>query len=171
MRSELFYLALPLTASMFNVFFVLLLSRIHPSRAQPVIPEGMFDRCVDQVGDECIFSLDDYASTNEKTPQDLTEPEEDPMLKKMPGVEFKAYVRADIATFYRQEPGTMTEKTPAYKGQAGKFVNMSPETLTLWWEGPNGPILNGNVGMCAHSRPYTRRLLQNLSLIDASFFF
>jgi hypothetical protein len=59
--------------------------------------------------------------------------EEDPMLMQMPGLDFKAYRRADISSFYREPPGSRTEREPAFQGQAGKFVNMSPERLDLHW--------------------------------------
>jgi hypothetical protein len=59
--------------------------------------------------------------------------EEDPMLMQMPSVDFKAYRRADISSFYQQEPGSRIEQQPAFQGQAGKFVNMSPDTLELTW--------------------------------------
>jgi hypothetical protein len=61
------------------------------------------------------------------------EGEEDPMLMQMPTVDFKAYRRADISSFYQQEPGSRIEQQPAFQGQAGKFVNMSPDTLELTW--------------------------------------
>jgi hypothetical protein len=61
------------------------------------------------------------------------EVEEDPMLVQMPDVDFKAYRRADISSFYQEPPGSRTEKRPAFQGQAGKFVNMSPERLDLYW--------------------------------------
>jgi hypothetical protein len=61
-------------------------------------------------------------------------PEEDPMLAKMPGIDFMAYRRADISTIYGEAPGSRQEKVPAFQGQAGKFVNMSPERLDFYWE-------------------------------------
>jgi hypothetical protein len=65
--------------------------------------------------------------------------EEDPMLAKMPGLDFKAYRRADISSMYREDPGVRAEKTPRFQGQAGKFVNMSPERLDLHWDNSDGP--------------------------------
>ena len=83
--------------------------------------------------------------------------EKDTMLQKMPGLDFEAYVRADIATFYGKEPGTMVEAKPSFRGQAGKFVNMSPRPLALYWVGPEGisPITNtipawGSGGTATH---------------------
>ena len=60
---------------------------------------------------------------------------EDPMLATMPGEfsHFKAYRRADISSFYQEPPGSRIEQTPSFTGQAGKFVNMSPERLELHW--------------------------------------
>ena len=59
------------------------------------------------------------------------------MLKPMPidrpPYYYDVYVRKDISSFYREEPGTCTEVKPAYNGQAVKFVNMSPYRMDLLW--------------------------------------
>jgi len=39
----------------------------------------------------------------------------------------------------------ISKPEPKFNGQAGKFVNMSPETVSLWWDGPNGPVYNSDV--------------------------
>lgn len=65
--------------------------------------------------------------------------EDDPMLEKMPGLDFKAYRRADISSMYQEAPGSRVEQKPKFNGQAGKFVNMSPERLDLYWDGGEGP--------------------------------
>lgn len=62
----------------------------------------------------------------------------EPNMKKMPSYDFKAYVVPDVSTFYREEPGTRKAVTPAFNGQAGKFVNMSPNRLNLFWDPNNG---------------------------------
>jgi hypothetical protein len=64
---------------------------------------------------------------------DRLDEEEDPMLMKMPTVDFKAYRRADISSFYQEHAGSREEKVPRFRGQAGKFVNMSPDQLDLYW--------------------------------------
>lgn len=51
---------------------------------------------------------------------------------------FDFYVRPDISTFYREEPGSRTPMTPKHVGFAGKWVNMSPERLLLFWDPGNG---------------------------------
>lgn len=66
--------------------------------------------------------------------------EKDPMLHKIPGLDFEAYVRADIATFYNKQPGTVQELQPVFNGQAGKFVNISPEPLALYWVADDGSL-------------------------------
>ena len=75
--------------------------------------------------------------------EDDDEEEEDPMLAKMPGLDFKAYRRADISSMYRDAPGfrsrSRTEQKPRFSGMAGKFVNMSPERLDLYWDNSDGP--------------------------------
>jgi hypothetical protein len=51
----------------------------------------------------------------------------------MPDYDFMACVQRDVALFYEEEEGSMVEKKPEFKGQASKFVNMSPERLDLYW--------------------------------------
>ena len=58
---------------------------------------------------------------------------ENAYLKKMPDFDFMAYVRRDVAAFYQEEERSMNETEPEFEGQAGKFVNMSPERLGLYW--------------------------------------
>ena len=65
--------------------------------------------------------------------------DEEPMLAKMPGLDFKAYRRADISSFYREPPGSRTERINSATSMAGKFINMSPERLDLNWDDGNGP--------------------------------
>lgn len=59
--------------------------------------------------------------------------EQDPMLERMPNLNFKAYKRADISSMYREPAGSRVEQTPDFVGQAGKFVNMGPKRLDLYW--------------------------------------
>ena len=59
---------------------------------------------------------------------------DDPLLVPMPdGWDFVAYKRADISSMYQEPPGSRVEQVPDFTGQAGKFVNMSPERLDLYW--------------------------------------
>ena len=68
------------------------------------------------------------------------------MLRKMPGYDFKAYVRADISSFYQEPPGSRTEFEPSFNGQAAKFVNMSPDKVGLYWVSDLGePVFNSEV--------------------------
>lgn len=64
---------------------------------------------------------------------DVEEIEEDPMLEEMPGLNFKAYKRADISSFYQESPGSRVETVPDFRGQAAKFQNMLNERLDLYW--------------------------------------
>lgn len=57
---------------------------------------------------------------------------DDPQLQWMPEFNFLAYVRRDVASFYRQD-ADRKEQVPAFQGQAGKFINMSPDPLDLYW--------------------------------------
>jgi prolyl 4-hydroxylase len=40
----------------------------------------------------------------------------------------------------------MKERKPSFKGQAGKFINMSPDRVSLYWDGPSKPEFNANLG-------------------------
>ena len=48
----------------------------------------------------------------------------------------EVYVQPDISTFYN-EPAKMSDRRPIqmqFQGQAGKFINLSPRYLTLYWD-------------------------------------
>eukprot|EP00557_Chaetoceros_sp_GSL56_P005171 CAMPEP_0176501922 /NCGR_PEP_ID=MMETSP0200_2-20121128/14460_1 /TAXON_ID=947934 /ORGANISM="Chaetoceros sp., Strain GSL56" /LENGTH=465 /DNA_ID=CAMNT_0017900923 /DNA_START=607 /DNA_END=2004 /DNA_ORIENTATION=+ len=55
---------------------------------------------------------------------------------------FLAYVPPDVSTFYRDAPGTRQPTKPRFHGLAGKFINLSPQYLTLYWDdGRGGSII------------------------------
>lgn len=59
---------------------------------------------------------------------------DDPALKEMPNHDgFKAYVRPDISTFYKEKNGSRKPSSHRFNGLAGKFINMTPERLNLYW--------------------------------------
>lgn len=144
MRPNL-YLTIPLLATLLNMLWACFLLRVHPSDAvannSPAIQEipatsetaELPDLCGTAEGGSqvCRASLSD-AGTWAPSFEEV-EDEEDPMLQQMPDVNFKAYVRQDISSFYGEDPGSRTEAKPSFNGQAGKFVNMSPERLSLYW--------------------------------------
>jgi prolyl 4-hydroxylase len=74
------------------------------------------------------------------------------MLQRMPTFDFDAYVRADVSTFYGEEPGTREEFVPDYEGQAGKFVNLSPDRVSLYWDPDNG---SGELDFTSNIRPWS----------------
>jgi hypothetical protein len=108
---------------------------------QPVLGAARVHAEVDRgqqcqlLGSDQVVCPTDYFKDLEDTEDEEQEKEveEDPMLMKMPGLDFKAYRRADISSFYQEPPGFRIEQTPAFTGQAGKFVNTSPERLDLYW--------------------------------------
>jgi len=140
-----YFLAMPVVlATLVNVFLTFLIYAVHDSHAQPVLQDGLAGRSVNSEGEYLVGLDGDFEEhTLQQQQQD---DKEDPQLVQMPGLNFKAYVRADIATFYREEPGTRVEHKPDYTGQASKFVNMSPERTDLYWSGPQGPVLNDSIG-------------------------
>lgn len=55
---------------------------------------------------------------------------------------FMAYVTPEISSFYQEEPGTRKKQLPHHTGLAGKFLNLSPDRLYLFWNaGPKNPGL------------------------------
>ena len=48
------------------------------------------------------------------------------------------YVTPDVATFYNETPGSRTKKETAWRGQFGKFINMSPQPVRVYWVPPSG---------------------------------
>jgi len=154
------YLTLPIVATVFNMLLALQFNQRHSNAtAQParaVINHIDADRCLDNLGGVGGLHFENFLERS-TDPYEVfwkdaiaekseAEEEEDPMLKLMPGTDFKAFVRADIATFYGHELGSMKEKTPSFTGQAGKFINMSPDRVSLYWDGPSEPLLNTNLG-------------------------
>ena len=67
--------------------------------------------------------------------------ERDPNLKEMTydvgdgPKSFWAYVEPDITTFYANEPPATAKVVPKFNGLAAKFINMSKDPVTLFWEG------------------------------------
>lgn len=51
---------------------------------------------------------------------------------------FLAYVPPDVSTYYRDAPGTHVAARPWFDGLAGKFINLSPEYLVLYWDDGHG---------------------------------
>lgn len=137
------YLTLPVIATVLDILWACFLLRVHPSNVVaydiPAVQEipataesvELPDQCGIEGGDQvCGVRFSDAGIWSMATE---VEDEEDPMLQQMPDFDFKAYVRQDISSFYGEEPGSRTEKMPSFRGQAGKFVNMSPERLSLYW--------------------------------------
>ncbi len=46
---------------------------------------------------------------------------------------FLAYIPPDVSTFYREEPFSRKAVTPRFNGQFGKFINLSPKEITIYW--------------------------------------
>jgi prolyl 4-hydroxylase len=85
---------------------------------------------------------------------DSDEQNDDPMLRSFPELppDFRAYVRADISSFYNRLPNSdlsgvqLKEQIPQFTGQACKFVNLSPVSMSLYWDGPEEPVFNSLIG-------------------------
>ena len=128
-----------------NVALFTWLASHHPVHGQPALGATLqqLDRqqtcTILDIGD-VAFRESDNVPSDDISPFQVDTMEEDPKLAKMPGFDFKAYRRADIDNMYREAPGSRIEKKPLFKGQAGKFVNMSPERLDLYWENIDGPM-------------------------------
>jgi prolyl 4-hydroxylase len=46
---------------------------------------------------------------------------------------FYAYVTPDVATFYNETPGSRAQQNPRFRGLFGKFINLGPETIRVYW--------------------------------------
>ena len=85
---------------------------------------------------------------------DTDEQNDDPMLQSFPELppNFRAYVRADISRFYNRAQNSdisgvvLKEQIPQFTGQACKFVNLSPVSMSLYWDGPDEPVFNSLIG-------------------------
>ena len=70
------------------------------------------------------------------------EPYLDPTLYPMPfeDGEFLAYVQPDVSTFYGNVSASSREVAvnPEFNGIAGKFLNLSPERMQLFWQSRPG---------------------------------
>jgi hypothetical protein len=49
-----------------------------------------------------------------------------------------AYVTPDVATFYNETPGSMKKLETDFRGQFGKFINMSPQPIRVYWVPKSG---------------------------------
>mmetsp|Transcript_17611 Transcript_17611/g.24830 ORF Transcript_17611/g.24830 Transcript_17611/m.24830 type:complete len:606 (+) Transcript_17611:32-1849(+) len=85
-----------------------------------------FDNAIEQNLQPMPFTLSEIKS------DDLTH-----VSSEQSGV-FQAYVIPDVSTFYQETPGSMIAKIPRYKGLAGKFINLSPQKLDLYWHSGQG---------------------------------
>lgn len=43
------------------------------------------------------------------------------------------YVSPDISTFYQEPPGSRKILQPNFKGMFGKFINLSPDPVRVYW--------------------------------------
>jgi prolyl 4-hydroxylase len=75
----------------------------------------------------------------------------DPLLQRMPHYDFDAYVRPDVSTYYDLDHSNHNNNTntnnnnnnnnnkqqhemiPSFNGYAGKFINISPKRVSLYW--------------------------------------
>eukprot|EP00980_Cylindrotheca_fusiformis_P022747 scaffold9673_cov108-Cylindrotheca_fusiformis.AAC.5 len=109
-----------------TLLFLSLLGRNQGVLAQEPVGGARVSQLEDRSQQQQCQSLDSKDCRNDdyfaqRTPYGdlIPEDEEDPMLQQMPTVDFKAYRRADISSMYQEPPGSRTEATPRYNGQAG----------------------------------------------------
>jgi hypothetical protein len=55
---------------------------------------------------------------------------------------FCAYDFPDIATYYNATPGSIKAKRPKFNGLFGKFINLSKDTITVYWKQTSGKKQN-----------------------------
>ena len=174
MKSDniMIFLALPVVATLLNFILFLAFFQSHPVQAQeqPVVAHRYEDlllldgqdndstsilQCLNGVCEQSDSVWNDsYLQDKEPLSSTATSNtendsfEKDPRLQMIPGTNFEAYVRADVATFYQQPEGSRKEQKPAFRGQAGKFINISPEPVDLYWVGNDGNfvIIDSHIG-------------------------
>jgi len=144
-----YFLALPVVATLLNLLFASFLVVTFGPRKVKAQQPGHFEFIRNRLGfrptepepyltlEEEFQAKDSGAGDDESCLETQLDVEKDPMLQPMaidrPPYFFDVNKRADISSFYREEPGSRQEKTPAFKGQAGKFINISPHRVNLYW--------------------------------------
>lgn len=103
-----------------------------------------------------VFSLYVQADGSEQTCSIKEQDKRDPNLKEMVydvgdgPKSFWAYVEPDITSFYPEGTAPASTKVvPKFEGLAAKFINMSKERVTLFWEG------NGHASAMKDYQPFT----------------
>ena len=100
------------------------------------MPSTLFALVVLLAGYACVFAQqheETCAWNDASCYQDPHLTEIDVDLGKGFNETFLAYVPPDVATFYQEEPGSRRAVKPSFTGQFGKFVNMSPNPIRIYW--------------------------------------
>jgi hypothetical protein len=155
-----FFLALPVATTALNLLFASVLVTVFHPRARVTAQQpghfGDVKFAHRPTEPEPYLTLQEEAKQlleddDELCQGNIVEDEKDPMLRAMPIDQppyYKdVYVRADISSFYGEAPGSRVETKPRFNGQAGKFINVSPHPMKLYWESDAGQAyFIGNVG-------------------------
>ena len=157
----IFYLAIPAAMTALNLLFASVVVTVFHPRARGVAAQqpGHFGdiKIVHRPTEpEPYLKLKEEANKaleddSDEFCKEFVEDEKDPMLRAMPIDQppyYKdVYVKADISSFYREEPGSRVEVKPKFNGQACRFTNLSPYRTKLYWESDVGKAhFIGNVG-------------------------
>jgi len=91
-----------------------------------------------------VRSLD--SATSNSSFENFNDPHLKPMTFQFPHEStprtFEAYFQPDVSSFYNDPPETHIIHKPQFNGLAGKFINMSPDHLSLYWDdGHEGVII------------------------------
>ena len=120
------YLCLPVLATAFNLTLAIFL--FHPSKASASLVPVQYEQIGALSSTTCVGNGEEdegscsstYVFTQNITIDGPISAEADPHLQSMPGRDFKAYVRPDVSTFYKRDPGTMQPSSPRFTGQVSK---------------------------------------------------
>lgn len=137
MQSKLFLL-FPLGSTLLNLLLALWIIKSARADLIPTARESSIVQLCGIAGESTlncdgtgtIIATTDFVGRH---PLSLEDTRDDSCLQKMPDYDFMACVKRDVASFYEEEEGSMVEEKPKFRGQASKFVNMSPERLDLYW--------------------------------------
>ena len=131
------YLCFPVVATGVNLILAFLFSNYASKASATSLMHAQHERGIIGKDDKDV-EYNDYCMAPSIVPHNISvggpvAAANDPYLRQMPNMNFKAYVRPDVSTFYREEPGSRQPSPHNFNGQAGKFINMSPDRLGLYW--------------------------------------
>lgn len=109
-----------------------------------IIKAMLIDRCLQSLALVAAILLSDHVVSPEDQVCSWTDLScyQDPHLKEIEvnldrhsslNETFLAYIPPDVSTFYGEEPFSRKAVRPSFNGHFGKFVNLSPHHVRVFW--------------------------------------